>query len=117
MPVILDEHSLMCDFAWPDVIPANQDFVATMVCGDDISMDWRIDFDSHGMINLECQLNDYYRAFAGASDWKSVLRCAARMWFLPEFPDRDDLKCFDDIGNNCIMDFKDGGTCPQVRTP
>ena len=33
--VMLDEHSLMCDFVWPDVIPANQDFVATMVCRDD----------------------------------------------------------------------------------
>ena len=35
LPVMLDEHSLMCDFVWPDVTPANQDFVATMVCGDD----------------------------------------------------------------------------------
>ena len=126
LPVMLDEHSLMCDFVWPDVVPANQDFVATMVCGDDrlspgvrndVSMDWRIDLDSHGMVNWEYQLNGEDRAFAGASDWKSVLRCVACLSRLPEFPDRDCLKCFDDIGNNCIMDFNAWGTCPQVRTP
>ena len=57
---MLDEHSLMCDFVWPDVVPANQDFVSTVVCGDDrfspgvrnyVSLDWRIDLDSHGMVN------------------------------------------------------------------
>ena len=35
VPVMLDEHSLMYDFVWPDVIPVNQDFVSTDVCGDD----------------------------------------------------------------------------------
>ena len=51
LPVMLDEHSLMCNFVWPDVVPANQDFVSTDVCGDDrfspgvrndVSLDWRI---------------------------------------------------------------------------
>ena len=80
-------------------------------------MDWRIDLDSHGMIYWECQLNNDDRVFAGASDWKSVLRCVARMSCLLEFPDRDSLKCFDDMGKNCIMDFNAGGTCPQIRAP
>ena len=55
----------MCDFVWPDVVPANQYFVSTVVCGDDrfspvvknyVSLDWRIDLDAHGMVNWECQL-------------------------------------------------------------
>ena len=117
LPVMLDEHSLMCDFVWPDVIPANQDFVSTDVCGDDrfspgvrndVSLDWWIDLDSHGMVNWEFQLNGEDRALAGASDWRSVL---------PEFPDGDCLKCFDDIGKNCIMYLSGWGMCPRVRTP
>ena len=35
LPVMLDEHSLMCVLVWPDVIPANQDFMSADVCGDD----------------------------------------------------------------------------------
>ena len=35
LPVMLDEHSLMCDFAWPDVVPVNQDFVSADLSGDD----------------------------------------------------------------------------------
>ena len=35
----------------------------------------------------------------------------------PEFPDKDCLKCFKDIINNCIMDFSAWGTCPRVRMP
>ena len=70
LPAMLDEQSLMCDFVWPDVIPANQDFVATLVCGDDrfspgvrndVSMNWRIDFDSHEIVDWECQFNYEYR--------------------------------------------------------
>ena len=61
LPVMLDEHSLMHDFVWPDVIPANRDFVSADVCGDDrfspgvrnaVSLDWRMDLDSHGMAKL-----------------------------------------------------------------
>ena len=33
LPVMLDEHSLMCDFVWPDEVPANQDFGSADVCG------------------------------------------------------------------------------------
>ena len=74
----------MCDFVWPDVVLVNQDFVSTDVCGDDrfspgvrnnVSLDWRIDLDSHGMVNWECQLNGEYRVLARASDWRSVLCC------------------------------------------
>ena len=68
-------------------------------------------------VNWECQLNGEDRALAGASDWRSVLRCVALMSRLPEFPDGDCLKCFDDIGKNCIMDVSAWGTCPRVRTP
>ena len=65
LPVMLDEHSLMCDIVCPDVVPVNRDFVSTDVCEDDrfssgvrndVSLDWRIDLDSHGMVNWECQL-------------------------------------------------------------
>ena len=68
----------------------------------DVSLDWRIDMDSHVMVKWECQFNGEDRA--GASDWRSVLRCAALMLRLLEFPDGDCLKCFHDIGKNCIMD-------------
>ena len=95
-PVMLDGHSWMCDFVWPDVVPANQDFVSTDVCGDDrfspgmrndVSLDWRIDLYSHGMVNWECQVNGIDRALAGASDWRSVPRCVALLSRLPEFPE------------------------------
>ena len=36
---------------------------------------------------------------------------------LPEFPDIERPKYFDDIGRNCIMESSEGGTCPHVRTP
>ena len=39
------------------------------------------------------------------------------MLHLPEFPDGDCLKCFDDIRKNCITDFSTWGTCSRVRTP
>ena len=96
------------------------------VCGDDrfspgvskyVSLDWQIDLDSHGMVHWECQFNGEAMVLAGASDWRSVLRCVAHMSCLPEFPDKDCLKCFDDLGNNCIMDFSTWGTCPRVRAP
>ena len=32
---MFDEHSLMCDSVWPDVVPTNQDFVSTDVCVND----------------------------------------------------------------------------------
>ena len=89
---MLDEHSLMCDFVWPDVVPANQDFVSADVCGDDrfspgvrndVSLHWRMDIDSHEMVNWECQFNGEDRALAGASDWRSVLHCIALMSRLP----------------------------------
>ena len=67
-------------------------------------LDWQIDLDFHGMVNWECQLSGEDRGLAGASDWRSVLRGVAPMLRLPEFPDNDCLKCFDDIGKNCIMD-------------
>ena len=35
LPVMLDEHSLMCDLVRLDVVPVIQDFVSTDVCGDD----------------------------------------------------------------------------------
>ena len=126
LPVMLDEHSLMCDLVRLDIVPVIQDFVSTDVCGDDrfspgvrnnVSLDWRIDLDSHGMVNWDCQLKGEDRVLAGASDWRSVLRCIALMLCLPEFPDIDCPKCFDDIGRNCIMDFGAGVTCPRVRTP
>ena len=127
LPVMLDEHSLMCDLVWLDVVPVIQDVVSTDVCGDDrfspgvrsnnVSLDWWIDLDSHGIVNWECQLNGEDRVLAGASDWRSVLHCIALMSCLPEFPDIDCPKCSDDIGRNCIMDFSAGGTCPRVRTP
>ena len=82
-----------------------------------VSLNWRIDLDSHEIVDWECQFNYEDRTYAGASHWKSVLRCVARLSRLPEFPDRDCLKCFDDIGKNCIIDFNAGGTHPQVRTP
>ena len=53
----------------------------------------------------------------GASDWRSVLRCIALMLHLPEFLDGNGPKCFDDIGNNCIMDVRAWGTCPRVQAP
>ena len=79
-----------------------------------VSLDRRIDLDSHGMVNWECQLNGEYRVLARASDWRSVLCCVALMLRRPEFPDKDCLKCFRDIVNNCIMDFSAWGTCPRV---
>ena len=88
VPVMLDEHSLMYDFIWLDVIPVNQDFVSTDVCGDDryspgvskyVSLNWQIDLDSHGMVHWECQFNGEARVLAGESDWRSVLRCVACM--------------------------------------
>ena len=51
MPVMLDEHSLMCDLVRLDVVPVIQDCVSTDLCGDDrfspgvrdnVSLDWWI---------------------------------------------------------------------------
>ena len=126
LPVMLDEHSLMCDFVWSDVVPANQDFVSADVCGDDrfspgvnndVSLHWQMDIDFRVMVNWECQFNGEDRALAGAPDWKSVLHRFALMSCLPKFPDGNGPKYFDDIGHNCIMDISVWGTCPRVRTP
>ena len=123
--VMLDEHSLMCDFVWSDVVPVNQDFVSADVCGDDrfspgvrndVSLHWQMDIDFCEMVNWECQFNGEDMTLARAPDWKSVLRCIALMSRLPKFPDGNGPKCFDDIGNNCIMNISAWGTCPRVRT-
>ena len=126
LPGVLDEHNLIYDVVWPDVVPANQDVGLADVCGDDRfspgvrsdnSINWRLDLGSHGMVNWECQSNSVDSALAGASDWKSVFRCIAIRSRLPEFPDGDGQRCFHDIGQNCIMDLSTGGTGPRVRTP
>ena len=74
LPVMLDEHSTLCDLVRPDSIPVNQDFVSTDVCGDarfspgvrdDVSLDWQIDLDSHGTENWECRLDGGDGVLAG----------------------------------------------------
>ena len=40
--------------------------------------------------------------------------CVAHMSCLPEFPDINGQKCFDDLGKNCIMDFSACGTLAPV---
>ena len=77
-----------------------------------VSLDWQIDLDSHGMVHWECQFNGDASFLVGESDWRSVLLCLARMSCLPEFPDKYRLKCFDDLGENCIMDFSTWGRVP-----
>ena len=94
---------------------------------DDISLDWQIDLDSHGMVNWECRLNGEDGVLAGASEWRSVLCWVALMSCPPEFPDIDCQNwCstmlilrvdFGDVGRNCTMDFSARRTCPRVRTP
>ena len=136
LPVILDEHSMMCDLVRLDSVPVDQDFMSTDVCvddrfspgvRDDVSLDWQIDLDSHGTENWECRLDGGDGALAGVSDWRSVLRWVALMSCSPEFPNIDSPNLcltmlilrvdFGDVSRNCTMDVSARRTCPRVRTP
>ena len=95
--------------------------------GDDVSLDWQINLDSHGTENWECRLDGGDGALGGVSDWRSVLRWVALMSCSPEFLDIDspDLCLtmlilrvdFDDVGGHCAMYFSARRMCPRVRTP
>ena len=62
LPVMPDEHSLMSDLVWPDVIPVHQNFVLNDVCGDDrfspgvtecATVNRQTGLDSHGEVLWE----------------------------------------------------------------
>ena len=63
LPMMIDAHSMTCDLFRPDSVSSG--FCVNHACGDDrfspgvrddVSLDWRIDLDSHGMEDWECQL-------------------------------------------------------------
>ena len=92
LPVMLNEHSLMCDLVWSDVIPANQDLLSPDVCGDDrfspgvrsaVSLDWQMAIDSHGMAELFSPAEDAGDVVAEASPLAVVGTFTARVSVLP----------------------------------
>ena len=77
LPMMIDEHSMMCDLVRPDSVPVDRDFVSTDVCGDDrfspgvtesATLNRQTDLDSHGEVLWECLSVWEYSSVACLSD-------------------------------------------------
>ena len=72
---------------------------------DRVSLNCHVDLDSLWIVSWDVHRNVETGSRTGVSDWRRILRCVAHMSRLPEFPVNNGLKCLDDLGSNCIMDF------------
>ena len=63
LPLMIDEHSMVCDFVRPDSVPVVQAYMSTDVCGDDrfspgvtdyTSLGRQNELDSHGEEPWKC---------------------------------------------------------------
>ena len=134
LPLMIDEHSMVCDFVRPDSVPVVQAYMSTDVCGDDrfspgvtdcASLERQNDLDSHGEEPWECLPVSGDSSGACLSDWRSVLRLVALMSGSPEVPDTGDLDSwlrmlisrvdFSNVGSNCAMDFSTRRCVPGLR--
>ena len=136
LPMMIDEHSMICDLVRPDSVPVDRDLVSNDVCGDDrfspgvterATLNRQTGLDSHGEVLWECLSVWEYSSVACLSDWRSVLQLVALMSGFPEFPDTGDpdfcLKMlisrvgFGDIGRNYIINFSDWKMCQRAGGP